>query len=933
MLYDEYERLFEENVQDRNCTVLLMQVGKFYEVYAADPESLGRLERVANLLTLQKSCPKGVGRGPIGRSNPVNIGFPDKILDKHLPVLVSNGWRVIIARQGEDNLRSVTEVVTLGTLQASAYGEDRGDSTYMSVICLCDLSTNAQRCIDMGIVVIDVMLAKPWVAQLRVRDVREHAATADICSILSERPPCELHIVSPTFDASELETLTSKLVASLPGSPFVQYDGAQSFDRSLTHKERLSQLMSMAYTSDVAKMATPLELAGLVSPSLAVTTAFASMLDNLAMCNPTLLRRMQAPGIIEPRHSAFLSTKATEHLDIPILERLLNRCKTPMGRRLFSERLRHPYRSVQDIEQELDNVARFVEAPSTVERARNDLDKVCDLERVMRKMLIGSGTLDMLRSMRNSLVVALQFFNNMKDAMMPSGLADAVHGLQAVLTVDGDIADGVDAELDAALARKNMTTDVEGDIRSYASAFVGDVKFKFERDQIVVSKTRYETFKRLMCAPPCVLPYGTIDFSKHHVERTRDGTWKVYIHDVASLMASRARSNAEADAVMASVIKRVAAEYASRFTDVIRSCSVAIARIDVSSTSALNAVEYRYVCPRVVVCNERASMDVTGLRHPIVERKQTDTVYVTNDIVLGKEPMGILLYGENASGKSTLMKAIGLAILVAQCGMFVPAASMVFSPYDHIFTRLSHHDDLLRGQSTFMTEMIEFNMALQRSSARSIVLGDELCSSTEFPSAIGIVTAGIQELLEVKGSQFVFTTHMHELQFIDEVVAMHASSKLRIAHLETRYDSATRTNFYYRKLQDGAGNATYGIECCAHIGMPSSLVKRASTVRAKFLRVAPQGKKSRYNAKKLLSSSCEVCGRVGPVDVHHIRHQSSASKDGGILPDGVTHKDHKANLVCLCHVCHEKVHTGALEVHGYMMTSRGIQLVHHASDE
>ncbi|MFN9955062.1 MAG: MutS-related protein, partial [bacterium] len=122
-----------------------------------------------------------------------------------------------------------------------------------------------------------------------------------------------------------------------------------------------------------------------------------------------------------------------------------------------------------------------------------------------------------------------------------------------------------------------------------------------------------------------------------------------------------------------------------------------------------------------------------NLRHPIIERLITNVEYIGNDISLNQN--GILLYGINASGKSSLMKALGLAIIMVQSGMYVPATSFEFSPYHHIFTRICGNDDIYRGMSSFVVEMSELRNILQRADERSLVIGDEICCGTEAISA------------------------------------------------------------------------------------------------------------------------------------------------------------------------------------------------------
>ena len=151
------------------------------------------------------------------------------------------------------------------------------------------------------------------------------------------------------------------------------------------------------------------------------------------------------------------------------------------------------------------------------------------------------------------------------------------------------------------------------------------------------------------------------------------------------------------------------------------------------------------------------------MRHPIIERLPFSPEYVTNDITLGKDSKdGILLFGTNACGKSTLMKSLGVSIILAQAGLFVPCTSFTFNPYKTIYTRIWGNDNIFKGLSTFAVEMSELRTILKQSNQNSLILGDELCSGTESTSALSIFAAGLERLHEI-GSSFIFATHFHEI--------------------------------------------------------------------------------------------------------------------------------------------------------------------------
>jgi DNA mismatch repair protein MutS len=231
-------------------------------------------------------------------------------------------------------------------------------------------------------------------------------------------------------------------------------------------------------------------------------------------------------------------------------------------------------------------------------------------------------------------------------------------------------------------------------------------------------------------------------------------------------------------------------------------------------------------------------VDIGEVRHVIVEHVQHDIAYTPNSVCIGKcsnsKNNGVVLYGVNASGKSSLMKSIGIAIILAQSGMYVPCKYMNYRPYTYIFTRIQSSDNILKGMSTFSNEISELRNIFKRASNTSLVIGDELCSGTESISALSIVTAGIDTLVKLNTS-FIFATHLHELTRIPILIKLVANNNVVIKHLSVEFDEKNGTLVYDRCLKDGPGSSVYGIEVCKAMGMCAEFVHLASSIRNDIL--------------------------------------------------------------------------------------------------
>jgi DNA mismatch repair protein MutS len=332
--------------------------------------------------------------------------------------------------------------------------------------------------------------------------------------------------------------------------------------------------------------------------------------------------------------------------------------------------------------------------------------------------------------------------------------------------------------------------------------------------------------------------------------------------------------------------------------------------VDLIYAKMIIADKFNY-CRPVIINDDRHNksfINVCGLRHCLIEKIQQNELYVTNDLIIGTGEMdGMLLYGTNAVGKTSFIRALGIATVMAQAGLYVPASSFVYSPYKYIFTRILGNDNIFKGLSTFAVEMSELRTILRLADKNSLVLGDELCSGTESTSATSIFVSGIQHLTRTNCS-FIFATHLHEILQYDEIVEL---ENVHVKHMSVIYNRETKCLEYDRKLKDGPGNNMYGLEVCKSLNLPDEFLENAYNIRMKY---HPESasildrKQSHFNANKIMGI-CEICNENVASEVHHLQYQSEANEDGIIISSESTfHKNHKANLLNICEQCHNKIH-------------------------
>ena len=337
-----------------------------------------------------------------------------------------------------------------------------------------------------------------------------------------------------------------------------------------------------------------------------------------------------------------------------------------------------------------------------------------------------------------------------------------------------------------------------------------------------------------------------------------------------------------------------------------------VAKLDLLQCKAYVAKKFNYCRPDIVTKNDDSTPDIVtknesffsakDLRHVLIEHIQTSEIYVTNDLEMGK---GLLIYGTNAVGKTSFIRSIGICIILAQAGFYVPCSRFQYKPYTAIYSRILGNDNLFKGLSTFAVEMSELRVILKHADEHSLILGDELCSGTEMESALSIFAAGLVALNEKK-STFLFATHFHDIVNYDEIHKLVAENTLKIKHMAVKYDRENDVLLYERKLADGPGNRMYGLEVCKSLHLSADFLEKAFELRGKYFGCKSEFTHpvSKYNARKI-RGICEICGEKMGEETHHLSQQKDANADGFI---GSFHKNHPANLASVCEDCHRELH-------------------------
>lgn len=278
---------------------------------------------------------------------------------------------------------------------------------------------------------------------------------------------------------------------------------------------------------------------------------------------------------------------------------------------------------------------------------------------------------------------------------------------------------------------------------------------------------------------------------------------------------------------------------------------------------------------------------------------------------------------------SSIMKAIGTTIIMAQCGMYVPADSFEFGIFDSLYTRISGNDNLFKGHSSFIIEMNELRTILNKATPKSLIIGDEICRGTEYLSANAIVASAILKLVDL-GAKFLFATHLHELAEMEQIKSLNT---IKFFHLSVEKHGDDL--IFNRKMIDGTGEQIYGITVAQYIIDDKNFINKAIELKNSLLEKSGTNtklvsdKKSLYN-KEIYMDACTICGSQDKLESHHINMQKDFVSDiNGQINIKKKHilKDSKANLIVLCSKCHDNLHSGNFTISGLVKSTNGIKVV------
>ena len=977
-IYHEYFNYTKHHMsQYGERTVVLMQVGAFFEVYGIKDSITSDIVG-SEIVGFTEICQVNISEKTQqnGDGTVVMAGFRDFTIDKYLDKLVDNGYTVPVYIQ-EKNGKVITRILDKVYSAGTYVSCDTDSSPKMSnnVMCIwldifkpmsrrAHATSGVRDTIVYGVSMVNNYTGKTTMFQHETTFYMNVSTFDELERYVSVFSPSEVVFISP-FDQSDIRNIIQFIGLQTQAIHFLDTNHVQ-VSRCASEKY-IREIITSFYGDETYDVCSEFR------NNILATQSLCYLLHFIQEHNSSLVRKLSMPDFKNTSSRMILANHTLGQLNIindtngeamgnnrrlsSVLS-FLNRCCSPMGRRKFHNQLTSPTFDIEWLNREYTMISYLIEENKyeLVEFFRKMLSPMRDIDKLSRQLVLKKIFPSSIYHLYTSVQKIQQM--NMCLAEDPSLCTylcddftttksqneygyiekittDLIDYIDSKLVVssckmissltsfpDNIIQSGVSEELDNAVARYKQTQKQFTDIQRTLNCIVESsdteyirvhetdksgmsLQITMKRSQLLKNAAENKKYK----TSPIKIDEGTdneLSFMLGDIRfiKSTASNYALEFPILTEISKTMLYYKNALNQLIAQTYNTILIDLEDKYLTMFEHLALYTARLDVIQSKVYVAKKYNYCCPTICEKEETSFVEATEIRHCLIEQLQQNELYVVNDISFGPDSQrGILLYGTNAVGKTSLIRAVGVSIIMAQSGMYVPCTSFRYKPYTAIFSRILGNDNIFKGLSTFAVEMSELRVILKMADENSMILGDELCSGTETESALSIFVAGLIELHK-KQSSFIFATHFHEIIHYDEINTLDTVS---MKHMSVIYDRQIDSLVYDRKLKPGSGPRSCGLEVCKSLYLDETFLELAYKIRNKYYPESQgilEHSTSSYNAKKI-KGNCEVCKTHLSEEIHHLQEQQYADKNGFI---GSFHKNHKANLLSVCEKCHNKFH-------------------------
>ena len=770
-------------------TILLYRVGDFYECYSDDAVNISIVLGI--VLTKRSNGDKG---------NTPMAGFPYHALNIYLPKLVRAGYKAAVCDQLEDPSktkklvkRGVTEIITPGIAFDEGLLEQKQNNF------LAGLTFEGNEC---GIAFLDVSTGSFQVAQGSL----DYAST-----LLSSLSPKEV-IVQRGYEKGFKERFGDFYTTSLEEWAFVY----EASEQKLLGQFGVRSLKGF----------------GVMNAPLGICSAGA-LLVYLEQTHHSGLSNICSISRIDRNSFVWMDKFTLRNLEVfnsyaggegSALVDVMDRCCSPMGSRLLRTWLAMPILDLKELESRYDIIEYFLQRPEELARLQALISNVGDLERILSRAAAGRitprETVQLARSLAQGTPIAelcrdkgCAALDKLVAGLDPAtGLLEEIRRVMkenpAVAIGKGEvIAQGVSPELDDLREIFFHSREYLQEMQQRESLRTGIPSLKIDYNNVFGYYLEVRNTFKDKVPPEWVRKQTLVNAERYITEELKEYESKIF------------GAEEKINALEAQIYASLTALIRKHIPQIQANCRI-LSKLDVLSGFAELAAEQDYCRP---VMDRSLTLDIKQGRHPVIETLMpSGEEYVPNDISLDSKTCQIMiLTGPNMAGKSALLRQTALTVLMAQAGSFVPAKSAKIGYFDKIFTRVGASDNISRGESTFMVEMLETSMIMHNLSQRSLVLLDEIGRGTSTYDGMSIARALVEYLHERGGgAKCLFATHYHELNDLE-------NQYKRVKNYHIAVKESGKEIIFLRKLREGGVAHSFGIHVARMAGMPAEIVESA----------------------------------------------------------------------------------------------------------